>query len=71
MRTADGRFLFFGNEPEMQIDQVEGRFGHFLAPEIPGEATRKEARQRLRERGIHGSLDKERGRERGREMVED
>ena len=52
IRTDNGKFVGFGETPEVRGDQTKGRFSHFLTEEIPNEDLRRKAKRILEEMGL-------------------
>jgi hypothetical protein len=66
-RSADGKFIGFGQRPEMQAQDatIKGRFSQFLSPNVPDEEARELAKQVMERIGIQREREQAEKRERG------
>jgi hypothetical protein len=51
IRSDNGQFFGFGEDKAPPIDNMSGRFAHFLPPEIPNAGTRELAKAMLKAKG--------------------
>ena len=67
-RSEDGKFIGFGEAPEMTFHEVQGRFAQFIPPIAPDEQGRERARELLAGMGMICEEQKSRERGLGRGM---